>query len=121
MWFHHWRRIDSVSGLTLTVETWRNSGTDEGDEQYPRFAPCLIVRQSDGATALAVSENTGSIAGGLSATKTLTINAQPSPPFASNDVVHMRSIDGIAQGVAEWKERTTRPNSGAPVSWVCKG
>ena len=116
MWFHHWRKIAGVSGNVLTVETWRNSGTNEGDEQYPRWAPCRIVRQSDGATAIVTAESTGSISGSTTATKTLTISAQPTPAFAVGDVIHMRALDGIAAGTADWKERASRLNTGAPVS-----
>lgn len=115
MWFHHWRKITAVSGNVLTVETWRNSLITQGDDQYPRWAPSQIVRQSDGATATITSESGLDINNGKTATKTITINAQPGTPFAVGDVIRLRALDAIVSGTADWKERTNRLNSGVPI------
>lgn len=119
MWYHHWRKIAAIDPLDSDVfnfETWRNSGTGTGDDQYPGWSPALIIRQSDGAEVTIVSDsNPGSgLTGGKQAVARARVAAQPTPPLAADDVIRFRAIDDLVAGDVIWRERPSRANSAVP-------
>lgn len=120
MWFHHWRKVAAVedAGTLITFETWRNSGSGVGDDQYPGWSPSQIVRQSDGAVATTISDSngTGGLGGGKQAIARVRLAAAMSPPLAVGDVIRFRAIDDLVAGDPIWRERTARPNSAVPNS-----
>jgi hypothetical protein len=83
------KTVTAVSGNTLT---FANATTS--NEWTPSYTGLTIVRESDNATARISSYSAGS--------RTITIDAQPSPAFAVSDVIFCRASFGQAEGDAEW-------------------
>jgi len=83
------KTVTAVSGNTLT---FANATTV--NEWTPSYTGLTIVRESDNATARISTYSAGS--------RTITIDAQPSPAFAVNDVIFCRASFDQAEGDAEW-------------------
>lgn len=111
------RRVTASAGNTVTMRIWRDSLTTQGDPSYIRWPWFEIVRPSDGATATIVSDSRTASPTGFS-TKTVTIDAQPVPPFAADDVVFMRPKTALVLGAADWRERTSQRNNFTPNATV---
>jgi hypothetical protein len=94
------RTVSGVSGLTVTVPYSSASG-DPSATNIVQFAGLELVRPSDGKTANIITGgyNAGSI--------DLVIDVQPTPAFATSDVVYARSIDPIDVGMADWATGVT--------------
>lgn len=99
------RNVLSVSGSTVVVETNQAAG----DPSQWSGRNMLLTRESDGATALVTSQSIPD--GGGSATNItsnnwpvhLVIDAQPTTPFAANDVVYLQAVSPPQIGDADWK------------------
>jgi hypothetical protein len=89
------RTISAVSGTTITYSTVNNVDPPRND---PR--DLIMTRESDGRTATitAVTDTLTS-----SGSQTVTINAQPSPVFAVNDVIYFQSPYTITAGDYDWR------------------
>jgi hypothetical protein len=84
------RTISAVSGNTITVNQY---GSDIGHLWGLR-----LIRESGGTAHILGSSYSGSA-------YTLTIDAQPSPPFAVNDVVYAAALSSRQVGDPDWIEK----------------
>lgn len=100
-----WRRrqIVSVSGNQVTFEVVPQSGFFSGDSGQFDPTSLVMTRESDGATATITSRVSSTLIG-ANTTFTVNINAQPSPAFASGNVITLRPPAGAAlgNGDVEW-------------------
>ncbi|MBG6211662.1 hypothetical protein IWQ49_006353, partial [Labrenzia sp. EL_126] len=95
--FTRLRSVSSVSGNDIVVTGSNGAG---GDPLRINFDGMTIVRQSDGATATVTSVSGVDISDGFA---TMTIDAQPSPAFASSDQVYFLPAYPIFEGGVDWQ------------------
>lgn len=89
------RTITAVSGTTITYST-----DNTGDPARFNTKQLIMTRESDGRTATILTIADTLVSGG---TQTVTINAQPSPVFAVNDVIYFQSPYTITAGDYDWR------------------
>ena len=103
------RSVTGVSGLDIEVFADDvGAGSDiGGDPAQSVFTGLRLIRESDGAEAVITNTDDG---GGLSDQRTtLTIDAQPTPAFATNDVVYMQPNGwSVAVDDYDWAVRSSR-------------
>lgn len=98
-----------VNGMVIELPTQRD-GDGSGDPSQVSFVNMYLIRPSDGARALIVSQTVAGAGAGDSTTNIgqsnsllVTIDAQPSPAFAAADVVATEPFEIPSIGTYEWR------------------
>jgi hypothetical protein len=89
------RTITAVSGTTITYSTVNGVDPARFDTR-----DLIMTRESDGRTAT-ITAVTDTLT--TSGSQVVTINAQPSPVFAVNDVIYFQSPYTITAGDYDWR------------------
>lgn len=95
------RSVTASSGVSVSIQTFRSGET--GDLAQFGVTGMRLVRVSDGASAMVKAQNKTAIAANGNDTIVLTIDAQPTVPFAPSDDVYFEFIPGVQVGQVDWR------------------
>lgn len=111
------RLVVSSSGTSLTFEATRLPGSGGGDTANLNVTNLVVKRASDGASAYITAVGSVSVAASTTTNLTVTIDAQPDPPFAPGDVIWFEPPAGAEPEVGEVDWRLTSEINTYNPSW----